>query len=156
MIRPVNAEKINLNLAYKSGYIHPEFAPYEEKKKLSSQELTEGLDQTQVRKNKSYDFKPIGNAKTGAFCPVNFKMVPDEEYFGKTSNSKRSGYVEKRNAYICVYDRSKEVDRKKEARVQKLTPQSSFDMRSLNPYTGEYDIYFKSKNAETTQRYARV
>jgi hypothetical protein len=159
MIRPVNAEKINLNLAYKPGFIHPEFAPYEEKKKLAStpngrKELTDGLDSTQIRAGKSYTFKALGNAHTGQYCPANFTKVPDAEFFDR--DAPRSGYVNKRNAYICVYDKTKEVDRTKEARIQKSTPQSSFDMRSLNPYTGEYDIYFKSKNACTTQKYSLV
>jgi len=161
MIRPVNAEKINLNLAYKPGYIHPEFAPYEEKKKLARsrsgiEDLTFGLDPTQIRSGKSYSFKPLGNAHTGQYCPANFTKVRDPEFFDSSKSTPRSGYVNKRNAYICVYDKKNEVDRTSEARVQKSTPHSSFDMRSLNPYTGEYEIYFKSKNACTTQKYNLV
>jgi hypothetical protein len=158
MIRPVNAEKINLNLTYKPGYIHPEFKPYVDRQnnggKSEFLDDVDGsasggnVDPTQIRKNKSYDFKPLGLTRGGGFCPANFTKVLDDK------NS--FGYERKRNTYKCVYDRTKEVDRTKEARVEKPTPTSSFDMRSVNPYTGNYDIYFKSKNAQTTQKYMNV
>lgn len=148
MIRPVNAELVNLNLTYKPGYIHPEFRPYVEKKKrYDGIGIVVGDDPTQIRTNKSYDFKPLGTNAT-AMCPANFTKVLDDK--------NEYGYERKRNIYKCVYDRTKEVDRTKEARVQKDTPVSSFNMRSVNPYTGEYDIYFKSKNACTTQKYSPV
>lgn len=152
MIRPVNAELINLNLTYKPGYIHPEFKPYidrQNNKGASPFIGTSHLDQTQLRKGKSYDFKPLGlSTRGGGFCPANFTKVLDDK--------NEMGYERKRNVYKCVYDRTKEVDRTKEARVQKQTPPSTFDARSVNPYTGEYDVYYKSKNACTTQKYSTI
>lgn len=137
MIKPVNYKNLDFSKSYNPKYIHPEFKPYATRKETID---TINLIPEQIRKNKSFDFKPLGHTQT---CPANFTAITD------TSSG--------RNVIKCIYDRSKEVDRIQEAYKVKETPQSTFDMRSIDHNTlGGYLIFYKSKNAHTTQKYEKI
>jgi hypothetical protein len=132
MLKPVKYKNLDFSKTYSANYIHPEFD-------YNTPRDTSHLIPEQVRKNKSYDFKPLGHTQV---CPANFKAIPD------TSSG--------RNVIKCVYDRTKEVRREEQSIVQIPTPSSTFDMRSNNPNGVGYSVFYKSKNANTTQKYIPV
>ena len=137
MIRPVNYKLLNFRDSYDTNYVHPEFKPYHQRETHPENIKTGHLIANQVRKDKSYDFKPLGRTQV---CPANFVAEAD------TSSG--------RNIVKCVYDRSKEVDQLSRAKTQITTPSSTFEMRSVDSSKpGAYKTFYKGKNACTTQKY---
>jgi hypothetical protein len=173
-ILPRNPTTGDVNLSiwetYRPGYVHPDFAPYAVHPSVSRPCPSGELVRPElIRKAKFYDF--IRVSPEGP-CPPGFvkgTVRPENENLSSAEKqlwcTPEAHLRQQRRVHEPVFYTNKAFGVQQQflntsnGIPSSQTPEdlsSSFAMRSINPFTGEYSNYFQSKPNVSTKTYASL